>query len=439
MTSAEDCSYCTRDINISIPAFPSAQGFGKNSIGGRGGEILFVSNLNDAGPGSLRAALSHQNPRTVIFKTSGVIELEKDIAITSPFVTLAGQSANGDGICLKNAGLIINTHDVIIRHVRIRPGDEVTGTEPDVRDAITIIGGHNIILDHLSLSWGIDETVSIWPDTEFPTNITIQWSIISEGLHNSLHVSGPHSKGLLIGDGVKNVTVHHNLLAHNDDRNPRLKGGTRADVVNNIIYNWGCCSAGASLGLSKFNNFDPIEANVIGNYFKAGPDSKGSFFTPTNLSESIVPSSIYLDSNSGNDSLLLLFNSNPGALLNQYCYLATAPPYLPSISDQDIGGVFNAILDNVGATVPKRDILDARIADDVKYGTGHIIDSQNQVGGWPEYRSAPLAPDRDEDGIPDQWEISRGLDPNSIMDVNQDDDGDGYTNIEEYLNELGNG
>ena len=427
---------CVPPIN-NIPAFPGAEGFGKYAVGGRGGKILFVENLRDSGPGSFREAITQEGPRTILFLVSGTIELTTDISIKNPYVTIAGQSAPGDGICLKNGGIIINTHDVILRHVRIRPGDGTQGTPSERRDAISIIGGHSIILDHLSLGWGIDENVSIWPvNDQIPYAITLQWSIISEGLHESSHPSGPHSKGLLIGDGVKDVTIHHNLLAHNDDRNPRLKGGTKADIINNVIYNWGCCAAGVGLGLSEANDFSGVQANLVANFFKAGLNSVGSFFQPTNLQESTTPSAIYMNANMGNDSLLDAFDTDPDNFLQQYEFLTQHPPFEISINHTSADLALNVVLDKAGACRPKRDLVDQRIVNDTRKGLGQTINSQDEVGGWPHLHTIAPKRDDDQDGMPNDWEVQRGLNPNSKEDANKDDDHDGYTNIEEYLNEL---
>ena len=206
-----------------LRAFPGAAGFGANALGGRGGRALMVTNLNDSGPGSLRAAIEAEGPRTVIFRVAGTIELKTRIDIANPYITIAGQTAPGGGITLKidpnytRSPLRILTHDVILRYIRSRPGPSTA--ESDILDALTIPSGHDIIVDHCSFSWATDEVVNTWNDVH---DITIQWSIISEGLNDSTHPKGPHSKGMLIGsEGAERISVHHNLFAHNRKRNPK--------------------------------------------------------------------------------------------------------------------------------------------------------------------------------------------------------------------------
>ena len=247
-------------------AFPTAEGFGANTQGGRGGKVIFVTNLSDSGPGSLREALREEGPRIIIFKVGGVIELKDDIIIKNPYVTIAGQTAPGDGICLKNAGLSIFTHDVIVRHLRIRPGDSKVGSYYGDRDAIKI-NGYNIILDHISASWSIDEVISIWNSHD----VTIQFSIFSEALQNNSHPKGRHSMGMLIRNDVKNLCVHHNIFAHNNERNPRVGGDVSLYFANNIIYNWGhygsAISASGVAGRRGNVTLGPVSANIINNYY----------------------------------------------------------------------------------------------------------------------------------------------------------------------------
>lgn len=255
----------------SIPAFPGAEGFGAQSIGGRGGKVFEVTNLNNSGSGSLRACVEASGPRTCVFRTGGTIELSSKLIINNPYITIAGQTAPGGGIALKRSagtsGAFFNVgrgaHDVVIRYIRIRPG--TFGGQPD---GIGIYG-NNVIVDHSSVSWAVDENMSTWYNAQ---NITIQWSIISEGLYCSTHPKGCHSMGLLLGaSGSGNISVHHNLFAHNDERNPRIKTSGTVDVVNNIIYNPGISGSWGPSHISGDYSQTPI--NYVANFYKTGPDS----------------------------------------------------------------------------------------------------------------------------------------------------------------------
>ena len=225
-----------------LPVFPGAEGYGTRTRAGRGGKVVAVTSLADSGPGTLRDALEDRGPRTIVFRVGGVIELKSHLFIRHPFVTVAGQTAPGDGIVLKDFGLVISTNDVLVQSLRVRPGNR-GDVRPDHNDAIAILGrngdatgARNVVLDHLSVSWGEDELVSTW---FAPADITVSWSIMSEALNRSRHDKGTHSAGLLVGDRSNRVSVHHNLLAHNDFRNPLVISGGTHDVVNNVVYDWG--------------------------------------------------------------------------------------------------------------------------------------------------------------------------------------------------------
>jgi hypothetical protein len=210
-----------------LPAFPGAEGFGSHTPGGRGGRVIEVTHRGAEGPGSLRAAVEATGPRIVVFRVGGIIDLEGGLAIRNPFITIAGQTAPGDGICLANGPLTINTHDVVVRYLRVRPGDGPGGGNPENRDCLGIAGPgdqvHNVIVDHCSFSWGLDENVQTWYG---PRDITVQWCISSESLDDSLHPKGPHGKGMILGSEDNTITVHHCLLAHNSDRNPLINSGS---------------------------------------------------------------------------------------------------------------------------------------------------------------------------------------------------------------------
>lgn len=225
-----------------LPVFPGAEGFGTGTPAGRGGRLIEVTSLADKGPGMLRSALDDPDPRIIVFRVAGTVELEDPLFVSNPFVTVAGQTSPGGGICLKNFGLVITTHDVLIQHIRVRPGNKGR-QNADTNDAIQVLGphgdvsgAHHVVIDHVSASWGEDETISTWYGAH---DVTISWSIISEALNRSRHRKGTHSAGLLVGDRSYNVSMHHNLLAHNDFRNPLISGGGTHDFVNNVVYDWG--------------------------------------------------------------------------------------------------------------------------------------------------------------------------------------------------------
>ncbi|MBL8219647.1 MAG: hypothetical protein JNL62_10475 [Bryobacterales bacterium] len=405
----------------SAAAFPGAQGFGAQTPGGRGGAVVFVHNLNDAGPGSLRAALETKGPRIVLFRVAGIIDLKSPLAITEPFLTIAGQSAPGGGICLRGADVRIETHDVIVRHLRVRTGD-IGARE---RDGLAIGGeSRGVIIDHCSVSWAIDENLS--PSGAI-ADVTVQWSIIAEGLNRSVHHKGAHGYGTL-ARAVGGVTFHHNLWAHNQGRNPRL-GDNYAkppfpvfDVRNNVIYN-----AGGSNVVG-----DELTVNYVGNYFKPGPDThvRNGIFGPTDKAKL----RFFVQGNvmEGMPDL----TADARKLFARAVEMLSAPADAPPIEEQTAQQAYESVLARAGATLLKRDTVDTRIVEDVRSGGGAIIDSQWEVGGWPVYEQARPPRDTDRDGMPDDWEVARKLNPRNAADGPKDRDGDGYTNIEEYLNSI---
>jgi pectate lyase len=401
-----------------LPAFPGAEGFGAKSKGGRGGRVLIVSNLNDSGPGSLRAAVEAKGPRIVVFSVSGLIDLKKPIELREPFITIAGQTAPGDGICLRNYEFTVNSHDVILRYLRFRPGAN-SGKEVD---ALSIGGeSRSVIVDHCSAGWSVDECLS--PSGAI-ADITVQWCLIAEGLNNSVHHKGAHGYGSLVR-AVGGLSMHHNLWAHNIARNPRLGDNygkppfPTFDIRNNVIYDFGSMASGMT--------GDTLDANYAANYVRPGPSSntkrgvivftkeaKTHYYTKDNLIESGQP----------------LFNSMENVTVMDRPFDA------PRITATTAKEAYEAVLNTVGASLPRRDAADARIVNEVRTRTGHVIDSTKEVGGWPTYRSAPAPLDSDGDGMPDVWEKAHGLNPNDPSDAAKDRDGDGYSNIEEYINSL---
>lgn len=424
----------------SFPAFPGAEGFGAETIGGRGGKVLFVTNLNDNGPGSLRAAVETDGPRTVIFRISGTIALESTLVVTKPYITIAGQTAPGDGICLKNHALAIAADQVIVRYLRCRPGDNAKVE----CDALSISSGRNIIVDHCSASWSVDETLSASTSGQLG-NVTVQWCIISESLNDSVHHKGAHGYGSLIRGGWGNgYTFHHNLYAHHHARLPRPGNyndqsrdpdGFILDFRNNVIYNWAGTSAGYNADGSNGTN-SITKMNFVGNYYKAGVNSRGNLA----FAESTPTAKAYFDGNCMNGMYpddpwsLVIFNRLSAEDIQ--AYKQTNPILVPPVQTDDAITACDDVLMNAGATLLKRDAVDIRIVNEVINGTGKIINDEADVGGWPQLTSAEPPTDSDRDGMPDDWERRHDLDVNDPTDRNGDADGDGYTNLEEYLNAL---
>ena len=437
------------------PAFPGAEGFGTNTVGGRGGNVIEVTNLNVDGPGSFKQAVTASGPRIVVFKVGGTIDstaspyVPQEIKVTSPYLTIAGQTAPGDGIMLKGITLRIDTHDVIIRGLRIRVGDSPGGLVGDSRDGIKIETGSssqgiwNVVVDHNSVSWAVDENMSTWTydvGSGPPIHdVTFSWNLIGEGLYCSIHQSGCHSKGLLVGDHSQHVTVHHNLFAHNSDRAPEVKGDTTVEIISNVVYNYkedgftGASLIGDWEGQGSFVN----TANVIGNYYIAGLDWTG--FHGVGFTSRISGSSrIYVRGNLGpyrtseamDDWVEVEDASSHQSLRSN---TEAVPP--SGVAVDPAATARTRVLQSAGATYPRRDPVDQRIVNDVVNGTGHIIDHPSDVGGWPTLAGGAAPSDSDHDGMPDEWETARGLNPN-LDDSAQDRNGDGYTNIEEYVNGL---
>lgn len=414
-----------------VPAFPGAEGFGAYARGGRGGKVLWVDNLNDAGPGSLRAAVEAKGPRIVVFRTGGIIDLKSNLRVREPFLTIAGQTAPGDGVCLRNRTLSIETNDVIVRHVRVRFGD-FAGVEGD---AVSIASGsRRVIVDHCSASWSIDESLSPSGDIR---DVTVQWCFITESLYRSIHAKGPHGYGSLVR-ATGGVTLHHNLWAHHNGRNPRLGDNYGEppwpvyDVRNNVMYNWGSYCTGVVDG--------QIRVNYVANYLKPGPATRVSrnpisigeeasentrFFLAWNVMEQRQD---LIDNNARMFDRMVL-NGRP------LVTVAEEPFEVPAVLTDHPMDAFERVLAGAGATKPVRDAIDDRVALTVRLGTGRLIDAPGDVGGWPVYAAGVPPVDTDEDGMPDDWELARGLDPLDASDGARPGP-DGYTWVEIHLNEL---
>lgn len=466
-----------------IAAFPEAEGAGKKATGGAGGVVYTVSSLEDNGSeGTLRWAIEQSGKRTVVFSVGGVIALTKPLKIENDDITIAGQTAPGAGICLKNYTLSIQANNVIIRFIRSRMGDEANINEGD--DAIngyqkTYPGKNNIIIDHCSVSWSTDECASFYGNT----NLTMQWCIVSESLTNSIHDKGTHGYAGLWGGTP--ATFHHNLLAHHSNRTPRLCGSRysnrsdmeQVDLCNNVIYNWGD-SEGAYGGQGGYYN-------IINNYYKPGPATvakdkerhmriftayvQGVESDKTVIQEPGVYGKFYINGNyfatrddmttrqkteaenanrnNTSSSTFIVKNNEISAdkLLNnsRFAILADGYSFVQSAED-----AYTSVLNYAGAC-NKRDLIDMRIIRETKEGTythegshgssNGLIDTQTDVEGWDEYtETRSTQADTDGDGIPDKWETENGLNPNDKNDGIKYQLSKEYTNLEVYLNSLVN-
>lgn len=453
-----------------IPVFPGAEGGGKYSFGGRGGKVITVTSLADRGPGTLREACETGGARIVVFNVSGIIHLKTPIIVNAPYITIAGQTAPGDGVVVAGESFWVNTHDVVVRHMRFRRG------ETDVTRRDDAFGGNpvgNIMIDHCSTSWGLDENISFYrhmfdpqdgnKELKLPTvNVTIQNTISSQALDTYNHAFGSTLGG-------ENCSFMRNLWANNAGRNPSIGWNGVFNFVNNVIYNWVHRSVDGGDYTALYN--------IINNYYKPGPltpkDSPvGHRLVKPESGRSklgyLVFGRVYCNGNIMEGNETVTKNNWDGGV--QVEDLPNAGEYtpmmkwnepfpMPEMTIMDARKAYDFVLDNVGANIPKRDIVDERIikqvrtgevyydkaADDMefyqfkhrrlpkdsyKYG---IITDIRQVGGFPEYTGEPYI-DSDNDGMPDAWEIKYKLNPNDPSDAVKDCNGDGYSNIEKYIN-----
>jgi hypothetical protein len=466
-------------IQAKIPAFPGAWGGGMYSFGGRGGKVFVVTNLNDRGLGSFREACEAGGPRIVVFNVAGIIRLKERIRIRAPYITIAGSTAPGDGVCIAGDTVELETHDVVIRHMRFRRGETWVGDRNDS------IGGNpigNIMIDHVSASWGLDENMSMYrhmydhdndpatPSRKLPTvNITIQNSIFSEclNIYN-------HSFGSTIGG--HNSTFHHNLWANNAGRNPSVGMDGDFTFVNNVLFNWRHRTVDGGDHRSFYT--------IINNYFKPGPvtplddpisyrllkpESERSKTVFDNFGKAYVSGNIV----EGN-SRVTKDNWDGGVQPDSQAAVAEVLPKIRAtkpfahapLQIESAALAYESVLANSGATLPRRDAVDERIVNTVRTGkvatkvppdieaqldgVGYtqetikriaemiplgIITHPDQVGGYPEYKGTPYQ-DSDGDGMPDDWEEKHGLNPQDASDANGDLNGDGYTNIEAFIHGL---
>ncbi|WP_018885212.1 Ig-like domain-containing protein [Paenibacillus massiliensis] len=402
-----------------IPAFPGAEGGGMYTTGGRFGEVYEVTNLNDSGPGSFRDAVSGSD-RIIVFKVGGNIHLKSRLQITGSNLTIAGQSAPGNGIAVLDYDTSLQGDNVIIRFMRFRLGDNFFSEE----DAFGARKRKNVILDHCSFSHSVDEVLSPYQ----MENMTVQWSIISESMLMSNHSKGRHGYGGIWGG--KNTTFHHNLIAHNASRNPRF-GGEQDNIIdfrNNIIYNWQFMSTyGGERALG----------NIVGNYYKYGPDTdrtKRALLrdTPSKDSQWFIADNIV-------DGYPEIAEDNWLGVIGDVPEVAkrSEPVEMPyTYTAESATQAYERVLDEAGATYPARDSMDARVIQEVRERGGRLSNSQDEAGGFPalpEVTSSLV--DSDGDGIPDDWELANALDPKDASDSQQIGP-EGYTYLEMYLNEL---
>ena len=435
-------------------AFPDAEGYGKYTTGGRGGRVMIVTNLNDAGPGSFRDAVQAKFPRIVVFAVSGTIHLESPINIRGN-ITIAGQTAPGDGICIADHPVVVKDDNVIIRYMRFRMGDRhqnkgmVHGAGHD--DAFSSNRNKNLIIDHCSMSWSTDEVCSVYNGD----STTLQWNIISEPLNYSYHFERGstdfqrHGYGGI--SGGRNTSFHHNLFAHCLSRTPRFDGirnipEEKVDFRNNVIYNWEHNNAYGGEG----GNY-----NIVNNYYKYGPGTKKNVqFRIVNPSktETIPFGKFFVRGNYVDGSEDVTTNNfrgvtmgNGGTEQDKTVALIPTPFPVEEVTTLAAKDAYQQVLKQAGASF-KRDTLDERIVNDVKNRTGKFIDVQGgfphgtsyekTTSAWPSLKALPAPKDSDSDGMPDDWETKMGLNANNATDAPQNKLHKHYTNIEVYINGL---
>jgi pectate lyase len=435
-------------------AFPGAEGFGKYTTGGRGGEVVIVTNLNDEGEGSFRKAVQKNYPRIVVFAVSGTIHLQSKLYIKGN-VTIAGQTAPGDGICLADNSVQLGGDNIIVRYLRFRMGDKnqkagmVNGNGSD--DAFGGTGRKNIIIDHCTMSWSTDEAFTVYGGD----STTLQWNLISEPLNYSYHYETGdkeyehHGFGGIWGG--KNTSAHHNLFAHCVTRTPRFDGARNissefVDFRNNVIYNWVTNNAYAGEG---------GHYNIVNNYYRPGPSTKenvsGRILNPYKKLPALSYGKFYLAGNFSEGSAAVSQDNWKGVVMNDGSEAdkdqakAPVPFPAPEVATQSAAEAYQLVLKQAGASF-RRDTLDQRIIRDVINRTGTIIDVQGNyphgtpyeatVKAWPELRSLPAPKDSDGDGMPDAWEKKNGLNPDLASDAPATSLHPFYTNIEVYINSL---
>ncbi|MDD3319815.1 MAG: pectate lyase [Paludibacter sp.] len=410
-------------------AFPGAEGYGKYVTGGRGGAVIEVTNLNASGVGSFGAAIGTSGPRTIVFRVSGTIT--GSFGISKGDLTIAGQTAPGDGICIKG-NLSTAADNIIIRYIRVRL-DPANGEN----DAIGTRFHKNIIFDHVTASWSTDETMTLYHNE----NTTVQWCMISEACEKFVDGVGiGHRFGGIWGNNYG--TWHHNLIANNDSRNPRWASGCGFnDYRNNVLYNWGYQSSyGAeAVQVDAETQFSFSTVNMIANYYKAGPATGSgvkSRITEPSARSATDKGSWYVSDNYVNGYPSVTSNNWTGVAGSNYIKLSEPWPAM-AIVQQTPQNAYSSVLDHAGCSL-HRDAVDTRIVGEARtgtstYGNNGIITDPSDVGGWPTLNSLPAPTDTDHDGMPDDWETAHNLNPNNATDRNTVA-ADGYTMLEKYLN-----
>jgi len=473
-------------ITAQLPAFPDAEGYGRASLGGRGGQIIEVTNLDDSGPGSFREACMASGARIVVFRVAGIIEIDSDIAIRNPYITIAGQTAPGDGICIKfkasgNAIRAINieTHDVVIRYLRIRCGYSQAAMDYGSPYSIAYGNAYNIILDHCSSSWHPGRTgVTIWPSSgRIAKSISIQRHLAAEALVGGNYPNGARG-AFLFGselsasrDGeIDRVTMYKNLMAHHNKRHPEAKTCQGDDshyistyqLINNVSYHFEydgmmLCGNENDFNSYHFSDEEVCHYNVIGNYFKRAGinpnfhtelaltpgarlfvgDTTFGNIGPNRTLSSQDPWDIVSFTNHGPSEQIPQAPSSPYQSLVPFDS-TNLPPFLTAEEayidvTNDVGA--NKALNADGTFRDASDTVDLRIIQEVISRTGRYLTKPEDVGGWPEYSPGDGSyADSDIDGMADTWENIHGFDPNNDADGILDADADGYTNVEEFLN-----
>ena len=463
-----------------VPAFPGAEGAGKFTFGGRGGKVFVVTNLDDSGPGTLREAVESAGPRIVVFNVAGIIHLKMPLFVKAPYLTIAGQTAPGDGVCVAGESTLIDTHDVVIRYMRFRRGNT------SVFDRDDALGGNpigNIIVDHCSCSWGGDENLSMYrhivetngENAKFPTlNITLQWNISSEALNTYNHAFGATWGG-------RNSSFHHNLFANNTARNPSIGMTYDFNFVNNVLFNWRHRTVDGGDKDSAYN--------IINNYYKPGPAVNPgpiayrvfqpsattkkpdliSYFGKAYVTGNVVEGNTDVTKDNWNGGVQFANGGSKDdpdtsataatkALIEKVRVDKAFP--MATVTVTSAQDAYNLVLENAGATLPHRDPVDLRIIKAVKTGKvwsqgekitptpmkglakndvgiagDGIITDPSQVGGYPDYKGEP-SKDFGADGIPLWWKNKFKLDANNAAIAQKDLQGDGYTVIEKFLNGL---
>lgn len=463
-----------------LPAFPGAEGFGRYVTGGRGGAVYHVTNLNDSGEGSLRWALSQKGTKTIVFDVSGTIHLESALSVSNGNVTIAGQTAPGDGICVADYPFTINASNVIIRFMRFRLGNKNVANHEG--DGLGGMDQTNVMVDHCSVSWSVDECLSVYGCH----NLTVQWCIVSQSMINAGHSKGSHGYG---GNwGGSGASYHHNLVAHHSSRTPRLgpRQGTqtdeRMDMRNNVIYNW---SGNGCYGGEGMN------VNIVNNYYKPGPATLQSNTTIQRRIAGIgirtseytahdtdspngwdvmwhVWGDFYVDGNVNSTHSDVAKDNWTYGMYNQisngsgvdYTYTDATkdtmridePIDYVYVTTHDATTAYSRVLDYAGASL-SRDWVDSVMVSDTRKGVASATGSGNRPGlinsqddnkpsgagsdwsAWPELVSTACPTDTDQDGMPDEWETANGLNPNDANDRNTKN-AEGYTMLELYMNSL---